>query len=184
MSEHEETNPGGELLIYRADEGAAPIRVLLEGETVWLTQKLIAELYGVSIPTVNEHIGHILDDEELQPEATIRKFRIVGAPGPCGNDSAKLNRSTPRFPCLRQPGPRARRVDPMATAKGAWATEGTRVARHAENTCFSRLTNARLASKFLSTSLQFASVAGRRAVPQGAALAYFTGFPMEPEVGR
>ena len=52
------------------------------------------------------------------------------------------------------------------------------------NSRFSRLTKARLAWKYFIILLQFASVAGRRAVSQKAALAYFTGFPMEHEVDR
>jgi len=46
-----------------------------------LSQKLLAELYGVSVPTINEHIANIYDEEELLSEATIRKFRIVQTEG-------------------------------------------------------------------------------------------------------
>jgi len=48
-----------------------------QDENVWLTQKMIAELYGVDVRTINEHIINIYSDSELQPEATIRNFRIV-----------------------------------------------------------------------------------------------------------
>lgn len=68
----------GELLIYPAGEG---IRVLLTGETVWLTQRQMAELYGVSVPTVNEHLAAIYEEREIEPERTIRKFRIVQMEG-------------------------------------------------------------------------------------------------------
>lgn len=81
MSEQQENHPGGGLLIYRADEGAAPIRVLLEGETVWLTQRLIAELYGTSVPNINQHITTIYEEEELRPEATLKKYLIVQTEG-------------------------------------------------------------------------------------------------------
>ena len=81
MSSHDEERPKGELLVYQGQGLEQPIQVRLEGETVWLSQRLLAELYGVSVPTVNEHIGNIYDDEELQPEATIRKFRIVQTEG-------------------------------------------------------------------------------------------------------
>lgn len=73
--------PDGSLLIYRADEATAPIRVLLEGETVWLTQRLIAELYGTSVPNMNQHIAAICEDEELHPEATVKKYSIVQTEG-------------------------------------------------------------------------------------------------------
>lgn len=73
--------PNGELLVYQGQGQNSPVQVRLEGETVWLNQKLMAELYGVAISTINEHIANIYDDEELQPEATIRKFRIVQTEG-------------------------------------------------------------------------------------------------------
>lgn len=71
--------PQGHFLIYA--DGASQLQVRLEGHTVWLTQKLIAELYGVSVKTVNEHLGNIYSDAELPPEATIRNFRIVQREG-------------------------------------------------------------------------------------------------------
>lgn len=46
-------------------------------EDVWLTQKMMALLYDVSLPTINEHIKRIYRDRELIPEGTIRKFRMV-----------------------------------------------------------------------------------------------------------
>ncbi|MCW7754244.1 virulence RhuM family protein [Desulfobotulus sp. H1] len=73
--------PKGELLVYQGQGLDSPVQVRLEGESVWLSQKLMAELYGVAIPTINEHIANIYEDEELQPEATIRKFRIVQTEG-------------------------------------------------------------------------------------------------------
>lgn len=81
MADNETTPPPGGLLVYQGKGLQDPIHVRLEGETVWLSQKLIAELYGVSVPTVNEHIANIYEDEELRPEATIRKFRIVQTEG-------------------------------------------------------------------------------------------------------
>ena len=48
-----------------------------EDENIWLTQKMMAELYDVSLPTINEHIKKIYADSELEESATIRKFRIV-----------------------------------------------------------------------------------------------------------
>lgn len=77
MTAQQQDHPGGSLLIYRADESAAPIRVLLEGETAWLTQRLIADLYGTSIPNINHHITDIYEEEELRPEPTLKKYLIV-----------------------------------------------------------------------------------------------------------
>lgn len=79
----EPTNPepsaGGQLLIYQ--DGALNLQVRLDGQTVWLSQRLLAELYQVSVKTVNEHLINIFDEGELDPEATIRKFRIVQTEG-------------------------------------------------------------------------------------------------------
>ncbi len=48
-----------------------------EDENIWLTQKMMAALYGVEIHTINEHIKKVFSDGELSEAATIRKFRIV-----------------------------------------------------------------------------------------------------------
>ncbi len=79
--DEQDQKPDGSLLIYRADEAAAPIRVLLEGETVWLSQRLIAELYRTSVPNINQHITAIHEEEELRPEATVKKYLIVQTEG-------------------------------------------------------------------------------------------------------
>ena len=52
-----------------------------EDEDVWLTQKMLAELYNVTVPTINEHINKIFSDSELNENSTIRKFRIVQTEG-------------------------------------------------------------------------------------------------------
>lgn len=69
----------GQLLIYQ--DGATRLQVRLDGQTVWLSQRLIAELYQVSVKTVNEHLVNIYDEGELDPGATVRSFRIVQREG-------------------------------------------------------------------------------------------------------
>ena len=81
MSSENQPVPEGKFLVYQGKGLNDPVRVRLEGESVWLSQKMIAELYGVSVPTINEHITNIYDDDEAMPEATIRKFRIVQIEG-------------------------------------------------------------------------------------------------------
>lgn len=49
----------------------------MDDETVWLSQKLMAELFQTDVRTINEHIKNIFDENELSPETTIRNFRIV-----------------------------------------------------------------------------------------------------------
>ena len=76
-------NSAAEYLTFVAATGENPARVELryEDENVWLTQRMMAELYGVEVPTINEHIKKIYSDNELSEKATIRKFRIVQTEG-------------------------------------------------------------------------------------------------------
>ena len=69
------------ILLYKTDDGHSRIDVRLENETVWLSQKLLAELFQKDLRTINEHIKNIYTEGELEPEATIRKFRIVQTEG-------------------------------------------------------------------------------------------------------
>ena len=69
------------IIIYQAEDGNTRLEVRMEQETVWLTQKMMAELFQVSVPTINEHVKNIYNEAELIPEATIRKFRIVQKEG-------------------------------------------------------------------------------------------------------
>jgi hypothetical protein len=71
----------GEILLYRTAEGAARIEVLYEGETFWLSQRRMAELFGVDVRTVSEHLGNIYAEGELEQQATLRKFRRVQREG-------------------------------------------------------------------------------------------------------
>ena len=66
-----------QIAIYQVLGDEQKIRVRIEDENVWLTQKLIAELFNVSVPTVNEHIKNIFEDNELEEDSVIRNFRIV-----------------------------------------------------------------------------------------------------------
>ncbi|HEU64368.1 MAG: hypothetical protein KR126chlam4_00548 [Candidatus Anoxychlamydiales bacterium] len=70
-----------QILFYQTEDGNQRIEVRLERGTVWLSQKLIAELFGIGINTVNYHIQEIYKSNELKPEATIRKYRIVQKEG-------------------------------------------------------------------------------------------------------
>ena len=72
---------GGEILLYQTEDGDTRVEVRLQEETVWLSQKLMAELFQKDVRTINEHIKNIYEEGELLPEATIRKFRIVQQEG-------------------------------------------------------------------------------------------------------
>ena len=73
--------PGGELILYQTEDGQTRIQCRFEGENIWMTQALMAELFQVTVPTVNEHLKGIYAEGELPAEATIRKFRIVRLEG-------------------------------------------------------------------------------------------------------
>lgn len=66
-----------EFLFYSGPDGKLHIEVFYAGESVWLTQKRMAELFDVDVRTVNEHIKNIYDSSELDQGPTIRNFRIV-----------------------------------------------------------------------------------------------------------
>ena len=70
-----------EIILYTSPEGVTKFEVHFEDETFWLTQRRIAELFGVDVRTVSEHLTNIFDSGELDREATIRKFRRVQIEG-------------------------------------------------------------------------------------------------------
>jgi hypothetical protein len=70
-----------EIILYQTEDDTTRINVHLEGETVWLTQKIMAELFQKDVRTINEHIQNIFAEKELDPDAVIRKFRITAADG-------------------------------------------------------------------------------------------------------
>lgn len=80
MTEREE-QPASELVFYQGEDGRSRIQVRLEEGTVWLSQRLLSELFQKDVRTINEHIQNIFEEGELEPEATIRKFRIVQVEG-------------------------------------------------------------------------------------------------------
>jgi hypothetical protein len=74
-------NSTAEFLIFTGQSGGKSIEVRYEDETIWLTQKLMAELFDVTIPTINEHLKNIFSSQEVSEEAAIRKFLITAADG-------------------------------------------------------------------------------------------------------
>lgn len=67
----------GDIVIYQTEDGGTKIDVCFEGETVWLTQQQMAELFGSSRTNIVEHIRHIYEEGELDEALTCRKFRQV-----------------------------------------------------------------------------------------------------------
>lgn len=70
-----------EFLVFTSTAGEESIEVRYEDETIWLNQKMMAALFSVTVPTINEHLKNIYESDELTREATIRKFLIVQTEG-------------------------------------------------------------------------------------------------------
>ena len=68
-----------QIVFYQAPDGAVNIEALYADENIWLNQKLMAFLYDVSIPTINEHLKNIFETHELEEGSVIRNFRITAA---------------------------------------------------------------------------------------------------------
>jgi len=69
------------LILYQTEDGQTRIEVRLVDESVWLSQRLMADLFQKDVRTINEHIQNIYSEGELNPNPTIRKFRIVQIEG-------------------------------------------------------------------------------------------------------
>ena len=67
----------GEIVIFKTSENNVSIDVRFEGETVWLSQQQMADLYQTSRTNIVEHIKHIYEEEELEADSTCRNFRQV-----------------------------------------------------------------------------------------------------------
>jgi hypothetical protein len=70
-------NSTAEFLIFTGQAGEQSIEARYEDETLWPSQNLMATLFDVEVPTINEHLKNIFASGELGREATIRKFRTV-----------------------------------------------------------------------------------------------------------
>ena len=71
----------GKILIYQNEKGDTKIDVYFEDDTIWMTQSAMCDLYQVAKSSISEHISHIFRDGELDPQATVRKFRTVQLEG-------------------------------------------------------------------------------------------------------
>lgn len=74
-------NSTAEFLIFANEERKDGIEVRYQDETIWLSQKLMSELFGVKVPTINEHLKNIFECNELEEKAVIRKFLITASDG-------------------------------------------------------------------------------------------------------
>jgi len=114
-------SPSGEILLYQRDGSRPGIEVRLDGDTVWLSQQQLADLFQTSRTNVVEHIRHIYEEGELDEAATCRKFRQVRSEG-----SRQVARSIPFYnlDLIISLGYRIRTG--VATQFRIWATERLR----------------------------------------------------------
>lgn len=107
-----------QIIIYQSEDGNTRIEVKFSGETVWLSQQQMAELYQTSRSNVAEHIRHIYEDGELDENSTCRKFRQVRQEG-----IRQVNREIPFYnlDMIISLGYRIRSI--IATHFRRWATE-------------------------------------------------------------
>lgn len=75
------TEDNSQVIIYKSNDGETRIDVKFSGETAWLSQQQLCELYNTSKANVSEHIKHIFEDDELEEEAVVRKFRTTAGDG-------------------------------------------------------------------------------------------------------
>lgn len=74
-------NQNNSIIIYEGNDGQSHVEVRFEGETAWLSQKQMAELFDKDVRTINEHIKNVFSERELEENSTIRKFRTVQQEG-------------------------------------------------------------------------------------------------------
>lgn len=66
-----------QFLLYNMPEDSGKVQVVIKDETIWCTQKAMAQLFGVGVPAVSKHLKNIFDEGELSPEMTISKMETV-----------------------------------------------------------------------------------------------------------
>jgi hypothetical protein len=75
------SNAGGNFLLYTTPNGAVKVDVFFKDESVWLTQKALAELFGVNVPAISKHLKNIFDSGELQESSVVSILEITAADG-------------------------------------------------------------------------------------------------------
>ncbi len=76
-----EPAPQSSLILYQTEDGQTRVQVRLEDETVWLTQKLMAELFQTSVPNVSMHIRNVFAEGELPAGSVVKEFLTTAADG-------------------------------------------------------------------------------------------------------
>ena len=77
------TSPGGQVVVYEVEGGEARVDVRRDRETVWLTQRQMADLFSTSTDNISLHLNNIFRTQELEREATTEDFSVVRTEGAC-----------------------------------------------------------------------------------------------------
>lgn len=70
-----------QFILYQLPDENGKVQVVIKDETIWATQKAMAQLFGVNIPAISKHLKNIFDEEELRPDTTVSKMEIVQMEG-------------------------------------------------------------------------------------------------------
>jgi hypothetical protein len=112
---NEDATPRSELILYQTEDGRTRIECRFEDDTIWLTQKLMAELFQKDVRTINEHIQNVFAEGELTQDSVIRKFRITA------EDGKRYNTQHYRLEMILAVGYRVKSL--RGTQFRQWATE-------------------------------------------------------------
>ena len=76
-----ESEPSGEFVLYRSEDGTAQVQVRLAQDTVWLTQRQLAELFQTSVPNISIHLKNLFAEHELAPDSVVKYYLTTAADG-------------------------------------------------------------------------------------------------------
>lgn len=94
MSEELDPTHNSPIVLYRTPDGKVTVDVFFAKDNFWLTQKTIAELFGVKTPAISKHLKNIYETGELVPEATISKMETVQIEGTRRISRERVGRAT------------------------------------------------------------------------------------------
>jgi len=135
-------------------DSLASVEMRYEDENIWLTQKMMAELYGVSVPAVNQHLKRIFSDNELEESSVVKQYLITAADGKatrrsttaCKRSSPLASKSRTSAPSSSASGPtRSSRTTP--SKGGRWIPSASSMAATATATASSLSDLSRPAAK-------------------------------------
>jgi len=115
---HLQESPKGEILVYRTEDGRVKLDVRLQDETLWLTQQLMADLFQTTKQNISLHIKSVIEEGELFPEATVKKYLTVRQEG---NRQVQRELEYYNLDMIISVGYRVKSV--IATRFRIWATE-------------------------------------------------------------